>query len=132
MAITPNMLHCRATFLYRKHLSRTQTQTAERMSLYSHEWRQNNKQTPTRLNYWVMHPVARVSINIYRDLPYATNVGARFIVHFLHYMFFTYYVTETAKECLQNNGNYLEASCLNLVFETTYCCRIVLGSLKLN
>jgi hypothetical protein len=32
-------------------------------------------------NYWVMHPVARVSINN------ATNVGARFIEHFLHYMF---------------------------------------------
>jgi hypothetical protein len=42
------------------------------------------------LNCWVMHPVARVSVNIYIYIykpPYATNVGARFIVHFLHYMF---------------------------------------------
>jgi hypothetical protein len=39
-----------------------------------------------------MHPVARVSINIYiyiyRNLrTLQTNVGARFIAHFLHYMF---------------------------------------------
>jgi hypothetical protein len=45
------------------------------------------------LNYWVMHPVERVPINIYIETSVrnkcrcSTNVGARFIVHFLHYMF---------------------------------------------
>jgi hypothetical protein len=36
--------------------------------------------TLSDLNYWVMLPVARVSINIYR------NLRARFIVHFLHWI----------------------------------------------
>jgi hypothetical protein len=39
-----------------------------------------------KLNYWGMHPVARVSIK-YQNTPYATNASACFIVHSLHYMF---------------------------------------------
>jgi hypothetical protein len=37
------------------------------------------------LNYWGVHPVARVSSNVNKP-PYATMFGARFIVH-SHYMF---------------------------------------------